>query len=439
MDPETPVQVLFVDDEPNIIRALRRLVVDEEFETLTANSGEEGLERVAESKNLGLIVSDQRMPGMGGAEFLEKARASVPDTLRIILTGYADLQATMDAINKGGAYRYITKPWDDDELLQVIRDAVARYSLSAENKRLTKLVNQQNEELKDWNANLKKRVLEQTGNIAKKNEELAESNTRLQQVFSHTIHAFSSLIELRDKDVKDHSRNVADLAAGIAQDLGLEKAAINTIRTAALLHDIGKIGIADTVLLKDVEILSPREMESYRQHAVRGQAAIDAIEELRDVGDLIRHHHENFDGSGFPDKLTGNAIPLGARIIAMADYMDRIIKRIRQPNPLAQALDAVGRHMGDLFDPALLPHLKKIAPDVYTSPERLTKNHGMIEKEIPPEDLREGMLVIRDVVSGTGLLLLSKGSILDFSAIKSLRRYYTIDPPEEPLLVLTDL
>jgi len=440
---ETPndpqVKVLFVDDESNILRALRRLVAEENFETLIATSGEEGLEVIKANEDIGLIVSDQRMPGLTGAEFLEKAKAIAPDSLRIVLTGYADLQATMDAINKGGAYRYITKPWNDEELIQTIRDGVARYSLFMENRRLTELVNRQNEELKDWNSNLKKRVLEQTAHIGKKNEELAAANSRLHQTFDQTIKAFAGLIELRDLDVRDHSRNVADLAVAIAQELDLDKNQRQAIRTAALLHDIGKIGIDDAILLKDTDVLTARELEKYKLHAIRGQAVVDAVDDLREVGILIRHHHECYDGSGFPDRQRGKDIPLGARIIAIADHVDRISKRIRQENALEMALEKTRQQLGRLFDASLFPHLEKHAKAIYSTPDKLAKHRGMVEAELSPEQLLEGMIVLRNVVSGTGLLLLSKGAILDEAAIKSLKRYYKIDPPEHAVLVLRQL
>lgn len=192
-----PVQVLFVDDEENILKSLRRLLQDEEFEVLTAGSGGAALQLLQEAEHVGLIVSDQRMPGLSGVEFLEQAKSVAPQALRIMLTGYADINATIDAINRGGAYRYITKPWNDDEIVLTIRDAVRHYRLEEENRRLAAIVARQNEELQEWNANLKQRVLEQTTEIRKKHEELQNANERLRESYRNTILAFSRLIELR--------------------------------------------------------------------------------------------------------------------------------------------------------------------------------------------------------------------------------------------------
>jgi PAS domain S-box-containing protein len=150
--------------------------MEEGYEILTARSGEEALKLLKDSQNIGLIVSDQRMPGMQGVDLLKQASEISPDTLRIMLTGYTDISAAIDAINKGGAYQYITKPWKDDELIQIVRDAVYRYSLIRENKRLTEVVKQQNEELRQWNDQLHSRVQEQT-------IEIRESEERFRRLF----------------------------------------------------------------------------------------------------------------------------------------------------------------------------------------------------------------------------------------------------------------
>jgi DNA-binding NtrC family response regulator len=139
------VRVLFVDDEKNILNAVKRLFMDEPFEVLTADSGAAGLDVLKQNPDIGVIVSDQRMPGMSGAEFLEQSRPVSPEAVRIVLTGYADITAAVDAINKGGAWKYLSKPWKDDHLIEVVREAAENFSLRRENRRLTEIVNRQNE------------------------------------------------------------------------------------------------------------------------------------------------------------------------------------------------------------------------------------------------------------------------------------------------------
>ena len=421
----TPV-VLFVDDEENILRSLQRLTMDEAFETEIATSGDEGLHKLAALDNVALIVSDQRMPGMNGAEFLQRSQQMAPEAIRILLTGYSDISAAADAINKGGASRYLNKPWNDDELLQTLRAAVETWQLSQENRRLQAIVQAQNEELKEWNSNLKERVLQQTTAIRKKADDLNEALIQLKQNFNGMISAFSSLMELRGQHNQQHARNVAELATQAAREYGLLPDEVETIRIAALLHDIGEIGIPEKLLEKSTAYMTPDELQLYQQHPVRGQMAIDGIVELRSAGVLIRHHHEHVNGSGFPDQLAGEQIPLGARILSYADQLDRAVSR--GGDTPEQALARIELGLSITLDPALQRVFRKIARYAYfTMPE--PDPNAVVELELQPDELRKGMLLTRDVLSGTGLLLLNKGVVLDDVKIEAIQRYYKLDPP----------
>ena len=213
---EQPVRVLFVDDEENIVRSLRRLFVDEDFEILTATSGAAGLEIINGHDDIGVIMSDQRMPGLSGVEFLEQSRKLAPEAVRIVLTGYADIEAAMGAINRGGAYRYLSKPWVDEDLVQNIREAVKLFSLRRENRKLNRIVQEQNKTLKEWNSRLKTKVLEQTHDIIERNETLDRLNKQLKNSLHNSIASFSNLMELRDKSSGSHAQYVAELSGRIA-------------------------------------------------------------------------------------------------------------------------------------------------------------------------------------------------------------------------------
>ncbi|MFQ5456120.1 MAG: HD domain-containing phosphohydrolase [Nitrospirota bacterium] len=424
--------VLFVDDEENILRSFKRLFMDEEIDIMTAASGEKALEIVKDNKDIALIVSDQRMPGMSGAEFLRQTRDILPDTMRMIITGYADINAAVDAINKGGAFRYISKPWKDEELIQIVKDALQRYTLKKENIRLTKIVEKQNEELKKWNSDLELMVTEQTVDIQNKSRELQTLNERLKNNFDNTIIAFSDLLELRDKREGTHSRNVAELSKKAAKEMGLSDKDIETIKVASLLHDIGKIGMPDILIMKDLGNMTVEEENEYRQHPVRGQTAIDSIEDLREAALLVRHHHEYYNGTGFPDKLNGANIPTGSKIIAMSDFIDRIIQRFRPCSDVELALNKVEGELGEKFDPELYPIFKEPTRDVYKD---ILAKYSATELELSPDDLKEGMIIAKDIRSGTGLLLLKTGIALNESNIQTIKRYYQIDPSESGVFV----
>lgn len=445
------LSVLLVDDEENILKSLQRLLMDEEnMEIYTANSGEEGLKILPELTNLGLIVSDQRMPGMTGALFLEKALAIRPDAIRIILTGYADVSAAVDAINRGGAWRYLAKPWDDGDLVRVIREGAERYRIMMENRRLNSLVLKQKQELEEWNRGLKQRVIDQTVSIRKQNAELHELLARGKANYSAIIAAFAGLVEMHGGRLRQHSHNVTELSLNAARELGIAGDELETIRIAALLHDIGKIGIPGRVLLISRESMKADEFKQYQQHAVRGQVVIDAIEDLRASGVLIRHHHENFDGSGFPDKLKAEGIPLGARIIAFADYIDNASESFTD-DIADKVLACAGFVVGKQLDPSLYKVFRKVTKYTYNDLDDLAlrirqnahahecsvteKNVDMIELELNPTELKTGMILSKNIFSGSGVLLLRRGIALDAKMIEDIERNYEIDSPATGVFV----
>lgn len=424
--------VLFVDDEENILKSLVRLTMDEEFSVITANSGQQGLELLAEKPEIALIVSDQRMPGMNGAEFLHLSRELAPDAIRMLLTGYSDISAAVDAINRGGASRYLSKPWNDDDLLQTVRGAVETWRLATENRRLQAIVQAQNEELKQWNDNLKSRVLQQTTAIRKKADDLNEALLHLKENYTGMIGVFSSLVEMRGGRVQQHARNVAELATHAAREYGLMPEEQETVRIAALLHDIGEIGISERVLGIAPDSLPPDEFRLYAQHPVRAQMAIDHLADLRPAGVLIRHHHENYDGSGFPDRLAGEQIPLGARILAYADQLDRAMAG---GDSSEQALARVEMTLETKLDPGLQRVFRK-ACRLACPAMPVFDDQTTVELELKPVELKVGMLLTRDLYSGTGLLLLDRGTVLDETMIFSITRYYQLDPPEQGVFAL---
>jgi response regulator RpfG family c-di-GMP phosphodiesterase len=437
VDQPQQITVLLVDDEENILKALQRLLMDEDFTIETATSGEAGLEKLKALDNVGLIVSDQRMPGMNGAEFLGHSQKLAPLALRILLTGYSDINATIDAINMGGAYRYLSKPWNDDELVSTIRDAVNRYTLIAENKRLNEIIIKQNAELQEWNTNLKERVLQQTTAIRKKSEEVQTTLERIREDYHGVITALSSLVEMRGEEVHHHARKVAELSVNAARELGISGEELETIRIAALLHDIGEIGIPERILTHPPETLDQVDFALYCLHPVRSQMALIHITGLRRTGELIRHHHENFDGSGFPDRLAGEAIPLGSRILAFADQIDRAA-RTASGNIAETVLARIELGLGTRHDPTLMRVFRKITKYSYFSMSSGVQAIGRaIELELRPDEVKEDMTLSRSLVSGSGMLLLYRGTVLDAAMIKAIRSYYELDPPKQGLFVTT--
>ena len=423
----TDLCILVVDDEPNIIQSLKRLFRSEPYALFSATSGQEALDMLPGLHNLALIISDQRMPEMNGSEFLHRSQAICPDSIRMLLTGHSDMRDTIAAINEGGATRYIAKPWQDLELLQTVRFSIARYGLLRENRRQQEIIHAQNEELQEWNNTLKDRVKVQTTQIRNQLDMVKKMSRRQQEIYFGVIAALAALTELRSPTSQLHAANTAALAVGMATRMGLDKEQIEIIRTAALLHDIGKNAMSDSALAKEDSDMSGDDRRLYREHPILAQTAIDTIEELRPAGVMIRHHHEHFDGSGFPDRLKGDAIPLGSAIIALADGCDRAMKGYLGLTAVKLAFETLESQLGTLYDARLFPLLQPEAHALYDDRFASSKE-TFRELEFFPHELKEGQILSRDLYSPGGLFLMRCGTEMNSVTIGTLQRIYDLDP-----------
>lgn len=423
--------VLFVDDEASILSSLRRLFRPQGYRILVAESGAAGLDILAKEP-VDLVVSDMRMPEMDGAAFLEKVRAGWPKVVRILLTGYADITSTINAINKGEIYRYIAKPWDDNDIVLIVRDALDRQRLEHENARLLALTTSQNEELKALNSGLEARVKERTAELEQVNSFLNLANDKLKQNFLVSIKVFSSLMELRESAGVGHARRVADLARRLAIQLGVDAKTQQDIFVAGLLHDIGKIGFSDAMLTKPVPKMNSDEQARYRKHALAGESALMPLAELRGAAALIRAHHERFDGQGFPDGLVGLGIPFGARILAVANDYDGLQigtlseKRFSPDDAKGVIVQARGKRYCPQVVDALLALLGQ-------PPEETGRS-----AEVPAEKLEAGMVLARDLLNRDGTLLLAADYVLDAKLVREIQSYATREGLRLILHVRTD-
>lgn len=408
--------ILFVDDEPSILSALRRLFRPHGYKILTAESGAAGLV-VLEQEPIDMVISDMRMPEMDGAQFLEQVRIRKPDTMRILLTGYADVTSTINAINKGEIYRHISKPWDDHDIVLIVKKALEHKRLEDENQRLLALTQVQNEELKALNSGLEQRVQDRTAELEQVNRFLNLANDKLKQNFIVSIKVFSGLIELREGAVAGHARRVADLSRKIAVRMGLDAQAQQDVFVAGLLHDIGKIGFSDSLIGRPVSKLVNEDLARYRKHALSGEAALMPLVELQGVAKIIRSHHELFDGQGFPDGLVGLAIPQGARIVAVAnDYDGLQIGTLAERHYSPEDAKAVLlQSRGKRYDPQVLDAFMAI---MGSPREELGR-----DRELPVADLMPGMVSSRDILSRDGTLLLAADYVLDATIVRQIKEY----------------
>ena len=238
--------VLFVDDEPNILKSLQRLLRQEEMNVLCASTGKEALE-ILDKTPAQVFVTDQRMPEMSGVDLLSAVRERHPEIIRMMLTGFTEIKVAVEAINHGEIYRLITKPWNDDELRATIRQAFEQADLKDEIKRLNRVTREQNFKLQDMNRNLEEKVRERTKQLANKHHELRTA-------YVQTVGALAEAVDAKDAYTRGHSERVGVYASKIAREMGFTKEFIERVYIAGLLHDVGKIGVRDAVITEAGQI-----------------------------------------------------------------------------------------------------------------------------------------------------------------------------------------
>lgn len=401
--------VLCVDDEPNILSSLRRLFRAPGYRVLIAEGGTQALD-ILSQEPVDLIISDMRMPMMDGAQLLEQVKDRWPHIVRLLLTGYADVTSTIAAINKGQIHRYMNKPWNDDEVLLIVKEAFDRKELELEKHRLELLTQQQNDALKELNASLETKVEQRTA-------ELAQANDRLKRGYLSSIKAFSSLLEQRGPHLVGHARKVADVARRIAVAMKLDEKTTGDIFIAGLLHDVGQMGLSDLILSKPVPKMNDEELKQYRMHPLRGEQTLMALEDLHDASVLIRSHHERMDGHGFPDRLAGEAIPLGARILSVAETYDDL-----QSGHLgaggatpSEARLLIERGQGSQFDPEVVSVFLTLFARPPVNPSK--------PLALTMDELRPGMVLAKDFMSDEGVVLLAADFVLTADMIRRLRSF----------------
>lgn len=419
---EISATILFVDDEANILSSLKRLFRPLGYRIFTAEGGAQGLE-ILEHENVDLVVSDMRMPEMNGAQFLEKVRARWPDTVRILLTGYAEIASTIDAINKGQIYRYVSKPWEDNDITLIVKHALQQKMLEREKLRLEELTQKQNEELKDLNANLEEKVSARTNELRQTMQFLEVAHETLKKSFITSVRVFSNLIEMRNPGKFGHSRRVAELARTLAQNMGMSTAEVQDVFVAGLLLDIGKIGLPDRLLDKPFNSLNVEERSEVSKYPVKGEMALMALEQLHGAAKLIRSHRERFDGTGYPDHLSGLSIPLGARILAIAEDYDSALMGTSFVKPLmpAQASLMIQDGKGKRYDlsvaDALLLELDKSS----------TAKNSASESILRSGQVKPGMKLSRDLITRNGEMLLSREHVLNEQIIEQVMSFERMD------------
>lgn len=336
--------IFFVDDEKNILKAVQRLFADEEGIHVFAFDNPGDALKSLEQNMASVVVSDQKMPSMQGTDFLEIVKSRWPDAIRIIMSGYAELDVMIDAINKNNIFRFISKPFDNSELVLAVREALKHYSLSQENKRLHGITQKQNAELLILNRQLE-------GKVDQKTEELKNMIKKLERALDGSVRALARAVETRDPYTAGHQKRVAELACAIALEMHLPAQIIEGIHMAGIVHDLGKIYVPAEILNKPGK-LSPIERELIHVHPQVGFDILKGIDFPWPISQIILQHHERVDGSGYPNRLQNNDILLEAKIIAVADVVEAMSShRPYRPAPGTNlALAEIEKNKGNFYD-----------------------------------------------------------------------------------------
>jgi len=320
-------KLLIVDDELPNLRLLERLF-RQDYHCLTASSGEEAIELVSQH-DVAILITDQRMPQMSGIELLKRTAEMRPHMARILLTGYTDVEALVEAINCGLVHRYITKPWNNDDLRLKVARALEEYENNKKRHALTVA-----------NDRLKQRLAEMKLGVA---------------------NAFEALLRVKDEYSCEHSGRVATQATKIAERMGVSDEECEDISLAAVLHRLGHFGTPDELLWKNGS-LTTQESAIYQEHSERAARILSIVPALRNVADIILFHQENFDGSGHPRGLRGEQIPIACRIIRVTAAFDLLT----QPRAMSaavseeEAIRILWERSGTEFDPQVLKVLTQL-------------------------------------------------------------------------------
>jgi len=328
--------ILLVDDETSVINALYRAFRKDGYNILKADNPVDALD-ILKREKAHLILSDYRMPEMDGITFLREAMNLQPDAIRMILSGYAESSIIISAINDGGIYKFITKPWEDDLLKIEVRHALERYELENTNKRLIEDIESKNEYLSHVN------------------KILADKIDKIEEGVVNTIEMLSYLSKTKTLNLIGNVEEISRIGKEVGKRLGLGDKGIKDLYLAIKLHDTGNIGIDSCIFNKSGSLTSDERVE-VKRHPVIGEEVLSFLNGFGEVAKIVRHHHEYYDGAGYPDGLKGDEIPLLSRIVHILDVYDSLTnnRSYRRALEIKEVEKILLEGRGKMFDPAVL-------------------------------------------------------------------------------------
>jgi len=337
-------RILVVDDEDAIREIVCSMLAAANYKTRQASSGLKALALLDAGEEFELMLSDLMMADLDGIGLLERTKEGYPDMPVVMVTAVHDISVALAAI-RNGAYDYLLKPFEREQLLATVRRALENRRLKMENRK--------------YQTDLERMVEART-------EQLQKAMADLERSYGMTLEALGGALDLKDAETEGHSRRVTVFTIAIARAMGLPKEQIDVIARGAFLHDIGKMAIPDAILNKPGK-LEPDEITIMREHCYHGYQILKKIPFLREASEIVYAHQEHYDGTGYPRQLKGEDIPLGARIFSVADTLDAITSD--RPYRRAQTWDAARKEIevfsGQQFDPAVVEVFLSMPVDIW--------------------------------------------------------------------------
>ena len=410
----SPPRLLLVDDDPNVLSALRRMFHASGYQVFCADTGEAGL-TLLQTEEVGAIISDARMPGMSGAEFLKRSRSSAPNAVRVMLTGQSDIELAVSAINEGEIFRYVTKPWNNATLLTLLREGLERKSVERERDLLRVVIEENNSHLRQANEVLKVSALVQSQKVESSLIQQKLLGDWLEQDEAKMVKMLSSLTEGGAGLTAGCPPAVARVVKLLGAKLGLAGESLNDLCTAAMLQDLGKLGLPAQIVCQPLRALGGDELLQMRQHPRIGGRSLMALTSFRGAGAVLAQLNEDFDGNGSPGICKGEMIPLAARILRVATDFEHYLAGAIDIELMtcAEAFRRMRFFRGERYDPIVVDSFLDLMNEPLVSPIRRTL--------ISSHSLRPGMEVSLDLHNGAGELLLDRGVKLTEQVIAQIK------------------
>ena len=400
--------LLLVDDEASVLSALKRILRRVKCTVHTAESGKAGL-AILEEHPVDMVISDMRMPEMGGEEFLANVAERWPDTERIVMSGYSDTQATIEAINKGKISRFMTKPWKDDEVLSVVGKGFELVELRQRADKLEIIKEQKTRELAQLNKTLEQKVEQRT-------QQLRDSHQNLQNSYRAVVRMFSSLTARRMGQDSKYNQNLNKLLLLLAERLNITGPDLKQLFYAWQLRNIGKLSFDDDLLKPAYVDLTAEQLRRFHRHPILANASMGLVKPLHAAGQIVLQHKEYIDGSGYPNGLSIEHISRSAQLLCVLNDFVELINGRYQPRPYSskEAIQFMRDFDVQRYDIHLIETLAGAV-------ETLAKEGEAIQDErIHSHGMKPGMALTRDLLSEQGVLLLSAGAKLDQDIIDRL-------------------